>query len=218
MTDSCGTSELEIDTMGQNVAQNSVDCPIVLGWDVLEWDRLQKWKFMVLGSFRLSQSDVCCEVGGGCDPWLHGTLSEVGRTGRTAWTVSCFRPNPTVGRKRTTGKTDSPSHLDGHILALLPCCHPHLELSSFHRLLLQLSWLLQKLCWSLGQPLSQSYPPPTSPPQRAPMPPPTPHRLLLSWAYHTTTTTIMKTVLPSWTSCGPCELQCQTWSSSASLP
>ena len=156
--------------MGQNVAQNSVVCPVVLGWDVLEWDRLQKWKFTMLGSFRPSQSEVCCEVGGGCDPWLHGTLSEVGRT---AWTVSYFRPNPAVGRKRTTGKTDSPSHLDRHILAPLPCRHPHLELSSFHCLLLQLSWLLQKLCWSLGQPLP--IPPPSPPlPNVLPCHPPPP--------------------------------------------
>ena len=185
MTDSCGTSDLEIDTMGQNVAQNSVVCPVVLGWDVLEWDRLQKWKFTVLGSFRPSQSDVCCEVGGGCDPWLHGTLSEVGRT---AWTVSYFRPNPAVGRKRTTGKTDSPSHLDGHILALLPCCHPHLELSSFHCLLLQLSWLLQKLCWSLGQPLPIIPPPPPPPPptcsHATPHPPQTFAQLGLPHCYY----------------------------------
>ena len=217
MTDSCGTSELEIDTTGQNVAQNSVDCPVVLGWDVLEWDRLQKWKFMVLGSFRPSQSDVCCEVGGGCDPWLHGTLSEVGRTGRTAWTVSCFRPNPTVGRKRTTGKTDSPSHLDtfSHSFPAATRIWNSVPSTAFS----SNSPDSFKICVEVWVSLSPNHTPSNSPPpQRAPMPPPTPHRLLLSWAYHTTTTTIMKTVLPSWTSCGPCELQCQTWSSSASLP
>ena len=134
------------------------------------------WCWGVSCRFMPSQSDVCCEVGGGCDLWL----SEVVGTRRIAWTVSYFRPNPTVGHKRTTRKTDSPSHLDGHILALLPCCHPRPELSSFHCLLLQLPWLLQKLCWRLGEPLSKSYPLPSPPPPNmlpCHPPAPTPHRL-----------------------------------------